>query len=332
MMDIRKTLAAAFLAAFSYNVARGQVAVLQMEIDDFRHYTYDVADYSKFATQATETTAVNAKNFADRLCFGDIVAINGKPAKGTQVVRVSGVTLRPNPAPGQSIADIVRNGYFDSILEIMQADGTPVGSISLSGFAGGPPPPGAPLASAESSAVVTGGTGAFLGVRGEFTLAEPGAPEHLASVTEDPSNRRTYTTNATHHVLLHLIPMTWPQVVSTANGPDILHASDFSLVTSTEPAVADEVLTLLVTGLGPTTPGIDPGQPFPASPLQMVNSPVDVTVSGIPAKVLSAAGYPGSTDTYQINFQLPSGITPGMASLRISAAWIAGPAVSIAVQ
>jgi uncharacterized protein (TIGR03437 family) len=214
----------------------------------------------------------------------------------------------------------------------MQADGTPVGSISVSGFAGGPPPPGAPLAAKSHNAAVTGGTGAFLGVLGDFTSTDPPGTEHVASVTEDPSNRRNYTTNATHHFILRLIPMTSPQVVATSNGPAIVHASDFSLVTPAKPAKPGEILSLIATGLGPTRPGVDPGQPFPASALQVVNSPVDVTVNGVGAQVLYAGGYPGSTNAYQVNFQLPSGITPGTANLQISAVWIPGPAVSLAVQ
>ena len=64
----------------------------------------------------------------------------------------------------------------------------------------------------------------------------------------------------------------------------------------------------------------------------MVNSPVEVTVNGKDAEVLSAVGSPGSTDGYQVNFRVPSDITTGSASIQISAAWIAGPPVNVAVQ
>jgi hypothetical protein len=40
----------------------------------------------------------------------------------------------------------------------------------------------------------------------------------------------------------------------------------------------------------------------------------------------------GSTDSYQVNFRLPSGITSGQASIQVSAAWIAGPEVRIPVR
>lgn len=64
----------------------------------------------------------------------------------------------------------------------------------------------------------------------------------------------------------------------------------------------------------------------------MANSPVEVTINGAAAEVLYAGGYPGATNEYQVNFRLPSGIMPGMATLQITAAWIGGPEVKIAVQ
>ena len=126
--------------------------------------------------------------------------------------------------------------------------------------------------------------------------------------------------------------MSWPQVVSTPNGPAVTHSSDFTLVSPSKPAAAGEVLSLFATGLGPVLPGVDPGQPFPSSPLAMVNSPLQVTVNGKPAEVLAAVGYPGAVDGYQVNFRLPSDIVKGPATIQVSAAWIAGAPVNIPVQ
>ena len=91
-------------------------------------------------------------------------------------------------------------------------------------------------------------------------------------------------------------------------------------------------MSVFVTGLGPTKPGVDPGMPFPASPLFAVNSPVDVTVNGKPAQVTAAVGYPGTADGYQVNFRVPSDAAKGPATVQVAAAWIAGPAVSIVIQ
>jgi uncharacterized protein (TIGR03437 family) len=103
-------------------------------------------------------------------------------------------------------------------------------------------------------------------------------------------------------------------------------------VTEAKPASTGEILTLLATGLGPTLPGVDPGQPFTADPLQVVSSPIDVTINGAASEVLYAGGYQGTTDKYQVNFRVPDNISSGMASLQLFAAWIPGPEVKIAIR
>src|SRR5437667_157084 len=72
------------------------------------------------------------------------------------------------------------------------------------GLFGGPPAPGAPAAVARSNMIVTGGTGAFLGVRGQAGQAGPWTPR-VASVTEDPANRRI-NGGGTQSIILQLFP------------------------------------------------------------------------------------------------------------------------------
>ena len=79
-------------------------------------------------------------------------------------------------------------------------------------------------------------------------------------------------------------------------------------------------------------PALDPGQPFPSSPAATVNSPIEVKVNGNSAEVLGAVGFPGSLDGYQVNFRVPPGTAKGVATIQVTAAWIAGTAVGIAVQ
>ena len=110
---------------------------------------------------------------------------------------------------------------------------------------------------------------------------------------------------------------------------------DLSLVNNASPAAAGEVLIAVATGLGPTNPGVDPGKPFPAFPdgaLLPVNSPVSVTVNGKAAKVVNAIGYPGTVDNYRVDFEVPAATAKGPATVQITAAWITGPAVTIAIQ
>jgi uncharacterized protein (TIGR03437 family) len=114
-----------------------------------------------------------------------------------------------------------------------------------------------------------------------------------ASVTEDPAFRRRNGGGKARFVET-LIPLAVPQIVTASGGSAVIHSSDFSLVSASKPAVAGETLSVFVTGLGPTRPGVDPGSPFPASPLAVVTSPVDVLVNGRSAEVTAAVGFPGA--------------------------------------
>ena len=133
-------------------------------------------------------------------------------------------------------------------------------------------------------------------------------------------------------MVLTIIPSSSPQVIVTPNGPAIAHSSDFTLVSASKPAVPGEILSLFASGLGPTRPAVDPGQPFPISPLAAVNSPVTVMVNGEPAEVLASVGYPGAVDAYQVNFRVPPGTAKGTAVVQVSVAWIPGSSVNIMVQ
>jgi len=340
-MIAKLTIMVALCALACHEVAPGQTApttTLQIEFENYVAYIYDVFDPSKVGTDSNATTPILARNFRIVVAIGDIVAVNGRPAKGTLTERRTSFFLSPNPAPGQAIADTTRNTLVDRYYEIMQADGRPVGTIMISGLGGGPAPPGAPLApdgppANQQNVTITGGTGAFLGLRGQESVVSTSVtePTRNASVTEDPGSRRILK-GGRIRVVFNLLPMFRPEIVGTPNGPAVVHASDFSLVTAANPAKSGEVLSLIATGLGPTRPGIDLGQPFPANPLQVVNSPVEVTVNGAVADLLYAGGYPGTTNTYQVNLRLPASVAPGMAALQISSAWIAGPEVRIAVR
>jgi hypothetical protein len=214
----------------------------------------------------------------------------------------------------------------------LSTDGTQIGTIHIDGFVGGNRPPDAGQAISGSNWIVTAGSGAFFGVRGYLQVSNT-TPERVTSACEDPSLRRDFAGGlGKRHGTLYLVTLSQPHIVVTANGPAVVHADDASLVTTSKPAMAGEILTLFASGLGPTRPGVDPGQPFPADPPQVVNSPVQVLVNGNPANVLFAGGYPGAVDGYQVNFQVPDPTTSGQASIQLFSAWIGGPTVNIQVQ
>jgi uncharacterized protein (TIGR03437 family) len=314
----------------------GQVmpsTILEVDVVNAVNYQEDISDISKFATDPNVTPQVPQRNFALGVSIGDIVAVNGQPARGTVTQDFRRVLLRSAAGPGQAIADTVRNDVIAGAFEILKSDGTPIGTIVSYGLTGGSPPPGAPLSMTQDSFPIVGGTGAFLGARGVWgrAVTPQTVAARSASVTEDPANRRRNGGGRGKYVL-QVIPMSVPQIVATATGPAITHSSDFALVTASKPAAAGEILSAFVTGLGPTKPGVDPGKPFPSNPLVAVNSPVEVTVNGKSAEVTAAVGYPGAVDGYQVNFRVPSDAAKGTATVQVSAAWIAGPAVSIAIQ
>ena len=150
-------------------------------------------------------------------------------------------------------------------------------------------------------------------------------------MTEDPANRRA-NGGGTQSIVLQILPLFSPEVIVTQTGPAVVHSSDFSLVTASKPAKAGEILTLFASGLGPTNPAVPYRRPFPAGPAPVVTSPVVVKVNGNSAQALYAGGYPGATDGYQVNFQVPAGTAPGAATLSLVSGFIEGGQVTITVQ
>jgi hypothetical protein len=306
------------------------VAILDIEAENAVSYIDDLADPAKQVTSPAPVSP-NVRNFMKYILMGDIVSVNGKPAKGTFVGSGRLVQLVRSPASGQAISDIaLRGGMVDVHLEILQSDLTPIGSIMSSGFTGGAAPPGLSfLTGNPGNLAVTGGTGAFFGARG--TLTTPGASNRAASMAEDPANRRA-NGGTRSHLIAYLIPTVWPDIATTAaGGPAVFH-SDFSLVTAAKPARGGELLIVTATGLGPTRAGLVPGTPFPDAPYQQINSPVEVTVNGKPADLLVGIAWPGTTDTYRLDIRVPDDTAPGTATLQVTAAFIPGRAVNIPVQ
>jgi hypothetical protein len=229
------TLATALCAAALSQPGWAQVVpsvTLQLDVENFVVYTYDVTDYSKFATDLNKTTSLlglqqgGLRTFTPFIGIADIVAVNGVPAKGTWLTRGTVLNLQTNPLSGQAVADTIRTNMTEQVFEISRDDGTPIGTILASEVGFGAAPPGAPLGSIGNNKAITGGTGAFLGARGQIGLAQSVAIR-IASVSEDPANRRLHGGGSSRH-LIQLFPMLPPEIVSTANGPAIFHADFFA--------------------------------------------------------------------------------------------------------
>jgi hypothetical protein len=310
------------------------VTILEIDIENYVLY-HDNGDASKLATSRAPITLAPDFNWVFRwgVSMADIVAVNGRPAKGFRVGRSYQPRYVTELTPARTIADISGNCATDMRWAILQPDGTPIGTIIAEGLGGTPPPPGAHSSTTAHDMAVVGGTGAFLGARGQAGRVRS-AGGRSTTMAEDPAYRRI-NGGGKHTEIVHLIPMTWPEVLSLPTGPAIFHAADFSPVTPERPARAGGVLMMSVSGLGPVKPNLDPGKPFPpydAAKPYVVNSPVEVTVNGKAAQVVNALGWPGLNNVYRVDFVVPDGTAAGVATLGLSVAWIKGPEVKIPVR
>jgi uncharacterized protein (TIGR03437 family) len=105
-----------------------------------------------------------------------------------------------------------------------------------------------------------------------------------------------------------------------------LHPSDFSLVTSDNPAGDGETIAVYLAGLGTTTPRVAAGAAGPSSPLANTDSQTEVFlldqgnsfVQANPNAALPFSGLaPGFAGLYQINFTVPTGLKAGESSLEV---------------
>jgi hypothetical protein len=331
---VRITRVATLIAALVSLSGWAQTAppvVVRIDVENIVAYNEDVSDVSKLAADPAATTAAVRRTFEKTIVLGDVVAVNGAAVKGTLILNPRSLSLGPSATPGQAIGDATRANTCGGSFEILWPDGTQIGTIMVADMGGGPAPPGSPSAAASGNFAVIGGSGAFMGVRGHGGAMAGGVPSRQASMTEDPVKRRI-NGGGTGSWIFQLIPEHRPTVISLQGGPAIVHADNSQQVTAANPARPGETLTLYATGLGPVRASVDPGQPFPSSPLALVNSPVDVKVNGASASVSYAGGYPGTLDAYQVNFTLPTSLAPGMATLQVVAAWIPGAAITLPVQ
>lgn len=310
------------------------VTILEIDMENVVNYVDDVADPAKVATAPGISPSSITRIFKWAVAVGDIVAINGRPAKGLYTYRFGpGIMATTTLTPGRNIADMASGCPAEAQFAILHPDGVPIGSITASGFNSGTPPPGAPATAINTTLAVVGGTGAFMGVRGQLSRASD-VGVRTASMLEDPAYRRV-NKGGTRREIVQLIPMARPEVVVTSAGPAVFHADDFSPVTTAKPAQIGELLIMSVTGLGPTKPVVDAGKPFSAfkeGSLHVVTSPVEVAVNGQTAEVLNNFGWPETTGVYRVDFRIPQGIAAGLASLQVTAAWIPGSEVKIPVR
>jgi hypothetical protein len=319
------------VSAYSLTFGQSRPTTLTIHMENVVDYFETFKDPQSNGTAATEQSPpTGPAAFYPGTLIADVKTINGVKAAGTAIARNFVIGINPNPTGSTGIGDIVRGGLQDIYLEILQADGTTqVGTLVLTGAGPGHAPPGAPSAATAGNFAVIGGTGAYLGATGQAATIQNS--RRNTTTLENPINRRNFD-SGTWDLAVLLTPAAAPSIIMTDGGPAIAHASDGSLVTPANPAHAGETLTLYASGLGPTNPGVDAGQPFTANPRQVANSPIAVLVNGTPADVLYAGGYPNTSNAYQVNFRVPGDAVAGKGTIQVNAAWIEGTAVTIPIQ
>jgi uncharacterized protein (TIGR03437 family) len=264
--------------------------------------------------------------FKTNVVLADVVAINGKPARGTFAAWGIWAGFGPTLRPTQPTADITRSQMWSMLFEVHDAEKGQVATLAAMGMASGPPPPGVAPGLRAGNFAITGGSGAWSGARGQASSVAV-AGTRFASGAEDPAYRQANAAAGTWRIAVRLHSMTCPTVVAA-------YHADFSPVSASSPARAGETLVLAVKGLGPTNPVLEPGKTFTfeKQELAVVTAPVTVTINELPAAVLNQVGWPGTSDMYRVDVRVPGGIAGGTASVSVTAAWIPGPEVKIPVQ
>lgn len=315
-----------FLPALVFGQAASDV-MMMIDLENVVWYYNEGTDTSKLLTSSAITAVPSTMVWAMKtyLLFGDVAALNGRPAKGAFIARGTALNVSTAlaPLPQRPIADINRNQIFDFMIEVQDSAGIQVGTLAGLGFGGGGAPPGTPPGSAAGNFVIVGGSGAYSGARGQGATVSA-ANLRTASAVEDPAYRRV-NGGGKWRIGVTLNGVARPEVVGA------FHA-DFSPVTSARPAQSGETLILAVKGAGPTKPVLEPDKVFAQEPLAQVTSCVEATVNGSPAEVSSRVGWPGARDVYRIDVTLPGGISPGTAMLVMSVAWVPGAEFSLPVR
>src|SRR5213592_1636584 len=141
-------------ACCSPAVGQSTQSVIFVDVENVVNYNNNITDQPKLVPNASITPAAPVDMqglFGFGNTIGDVVAVNGQPAKGTLVFRSQILNLVPADATREAsaplivpVADTMRAALQTMTLELLKSDGAPVGIFMLIG-GGGTPPLGSPL-------------------------------------------------------------------------------------------------------------------------------------------------------------------------------------------
>jgi uncharacterized protein (TIGR03437 family) len=102
-------------------------------------------------------------------------------------------------------------------------------------------------------------------------------------------------------------------------GQSYLAAQDASyrMIGPSNPAQGGSIILLYSNGLGPVTTPIPSGQPTPNQQITTTVTP-QVTIGGKPAQVVFSGLSPQSIGLYQVNVKVPTGLSPGNQTVKMS--------------
>jgi uncharacterized protein (TIGR03437 family) len=105
------------------------------------------------------------------------------------------------------------------------------------------------------------------------------------------------------------------------------------LVGSGNPVSAGSAIQIFCTGLGPVTNAPSTGSAALSAPLSKTIVAPPVTIGGIQAQVSFSGLAPGTVGEYQVNAQVPQGVTSGLGvPLALSIGGVTSNIVRIAVR
>jgi uncharacterized protein (TIGR03437 family) len=111
-----------------------------------------------------------------------------------------------------------------------------------------------------------------------------------------------------------------PAIFMTNGVLQVIRDDDGQPVNFTNPIHPNSELTIMVTGLGLTTPLPPLGTGAPSNPVAVVTNPPTVTLGGVALALTSATLVPGQIGVYQIKLTVPSKVQPSASTpLTVSA-------------
>ncbi len=318
-------IALMFIAAsgIATNKLRGQVAVLDVSITNVQESSpncpagptlssISVCPRLCTTTDRKQTQPAKGTKDVNNDCpflsmTGDIVAVNGQSVSGrwTQTMaRMSFSTF--GSYPGLSGTPLVAASEW---LDFWGADGAEIGDISAVRYTLGARAFWVP--GFQSCLSAFGNAGIYDGARG-----------YMTSYTDDAGQM---------HSVVNLLSAQQPTITTVDDGPAVFD-STMTQVSTTNPARIGQPITLMVTGLGLTTPNLGEQQPFPTDSLARVNAPLQAMIGGKVAEVIAAVGWPGQVAVYRVDLQVPDDLAAGMAAVQLVAAFIPSLPIEIPIQ